>query len=202
MKHHQYARRLAAFAASLPGFRIERTTSPTYNHMGAVLSDSVLQSGLNYRTVVEPRVVHILTQHPEASTTPVFLELLERYGAKQVLQWRHDEKPRRLCDLTAFFVNHEVYTERTLRHWLSDPANCTRLREVKGVGEKTVDYMKKLVGLESVAVDRHIRRFIRDAGLPCDDYAEIQAVVERAAMLLGTTCSGLDRAMWHYATRR
>ena len=35
-----------------------------------------------------------------------------------------------------------------------------------------------------------------------DDYEEIRTVVELAATLLGTTTSGLDRAMWRYATAK
>jgi hypothetical protein len=50
------ALQLINFISSLPDFSIEVNYSFGYKHMGAVVSDAILQSGLNYRTVVQPRI--------------------------------------------------------------------------------------------------------------------------------------------------
>jgi hypothetical protein len=43
-----------------------------YGHMGATLTDAILQQGIDYTTVVEPRVNNILTTYPEAKATTQF----------------------------------------------------------------------------------------------------------------------------------
>lgn len=43
----------------------EQMLRPTYDHMGAILADSVLQAGMNYANVVKPRVDAILLSYAE-----------------------------------------------------------------------------------------------------------------------------------------
>ena len=38
-----------------------------WNHMGATLADAVLQRGIDYKAVVEPRVKNLKAAYPEAS---------------------------------------------------------------------------------------------------------------------------------------
>ena len=71
---------------------------------------------------------------------------------------------------------------------------------VRGVGPKTVDYLKTLVGLPAIAVDRHLRTFVSWAGLDLSDYDEISAVLSRAADLLEVHRGSLDHAIWSYVS--
>ena len=53
------ARQIATHAESM-GIVIHATpVRPTIDHIGAALADCILQAGLNYRTVVRPRVERI-----------------------------------------------------------------------------------------------------------------------------------------------
>src|SRR5947207_1421279 len=70
-----------------------------YDHMGATLTDTVLQAGLNYRSVVLPRVNHILTTYPYAVTTSGFWQLACEIGPGELLRWSHPEKINRLICL-------------------------------------------------------------------------------------------------------
>src|ERR1700739_2726243 len=45
-----------------------------YDHMGATISDSILQAGLTYESVVRPRIKHIRANYPEGRTTSAFLK--------------------------------------------------------------------------------------------------------------------------------
>ena len=47
-----------------------------YCHMGATITDTILQAGVKYATVVVPRVKNILEKYPEAKTTSDFYRLL------------------------------------------------------------------------------------------------------------------------------
>jgi len=194
------ARRVADFVSSLDGFMISPRKVQAYGHMGATITDSILQAGVNYRTVVEPRVRHVLQTYPEAKTSGAFLSIIERHGAGGVLNWRHPEKPRRVHELTSFFVAVNVETEETLRDWLLDAGRREELLKLKGIGPKTVDYLKRFVGISVVAVDRHVRRFIHSAGVRRAAYDEVQLVVAFAADLLKVPRCSLDHAIWSYSS--
>ena len=191
---------LANYISSIDNFHVECTQIMTYGHMGATITDTVLQSGLNYKTVVEPRVKKILRIYPSQRTTSEFLEILETKGSSQVLDWSPSEKTDRVLKLTMFFSENGVEAEDQLKNWIADSKNCKILMKIKGIGPKTIDYLKKLVGISAIAVDRHIRKFVHNAGLDAEDYDYIRSVVEFAADLLVIPRSCLDKAIWNHST--
>lgn len=186
------------FIQSLPDFEIDNNLPTTYDHMGALLTDSILQSGLNYKTVVWPRVERILVEFPDAATLTSFRDLLYRHGPYSILSWNHPEKPNRLMRLMFFLDTMDIETEIDLTLWLGNVENATALLGLPGIGPKTVDYMKRLVNLPSIPVDRHIFSFVERAGVSASNYREVQQTVEEAALLLGMHQVILDRAIWSY----
>lgn len=60
--------RLAEYIRRLADFRLERSPAGNYNHMGATITEMILQAGIDYRSVVVPRVQNILRRYPEAAT--------------------------------------------------------------------------------------------------------------------------------------
>jgi len=192
------AQKLAHFVTSLDDFEIQTRSPQTYQHMGAIITDSILQAGLNYKAVVAPRVHRLIEQYPKASTTDGFLDVIETYGLNSILNWSHPEKPQRIHKLALFFHQHHIDTEDVLKYWLQESKNWKLLLEIKGIGPKTVDYLKMLVRLQSVAVDRHIRTFIKIAGLTYTRYEDIQQVVEFAADILSLDRNSFDLSIWSY----
>jgi hypothetical protein len=195
------AARLARFISSLPDLNCEPENRTGYGHMGATLTDAILQPGLNYRTVVYPRVQSVIGQFPTAITTTAFSNVLNRCTPARVLNWSHPEKPRRLRELTDLLRHLGIETEEQLRAWVGLPSTSEILLSVKGVGPKTVDYIKLLVGLSTIAVDRHIRTFVEMAGLQIDDYEELRGVVIESAEILEIEPSTLDHSIWRYLSR-
>ncbi|NLD43004.1 MAG: hypothetical protein GX657_05860, partial [Chloroflexi bacterium] len=104
---------LAAYVRGLADFEVLHM-EPSYDHMGATLTDALLQSGLRYETVVLPRVREILA-HPEAATTSGFLCLLESSGAKTLLRWKSDAKPQCVLAVTCMLCEQGIETEDGLR---------------------------------------------------------------------------------------
>jgi hypothetical protein len=190
---------LAEFVQTLD-LHIESTPRNTYGHIGATLADSVLQAGLNYYTVVQPRVQRIRRCFPEAETTSGTCELIACIGLNDFLNWRHPVKPMRLMRVLEMLKNQGVETEFELRGWLDLELNCLALAALHGIGPKTIDYLQILVGKEAVAVDRHIRTFVAAAGLILGSYDEIKSVVSEAAGLLSISRSSLDAAIWMHVT--
>jgi hypothetical protein len=171
--------------------------------MGALLSDVILQPGLRYSTVVAPRVRLIIDRYAEAHTTTRFLEVLNVESPMAVLMWAHDEKPRRLLALTSFIAESAVETVDELAKWTAMEENCRQLIAIRGIGPKSLDYLRRLAGTDAVAVDRHMRAFAADAGVMDDRYAYVREVFERAAALLCSRRADLDHAIWTYmATQR
>lgn len=191
------ARRIADFAKELGADLEHFEIRPTYDHMGALLADSVLQAGLNYNSVVRPRILAILAHYPELSRTSDLLELIERGKTSLLLNWTHHEKVDRFEALVVFFRDASVEDVDDLKSSLLDEGFAAALRGVRGVGPKTVDYMGCLVGVDSVAVDRHVRTFARRVGVLEDDYDFLKTVFCYAADLLSVSRRQFDAWVWH-----
>lgn len=193
--------RLAAYVRSLPDFTMERSPATGYDHMGAIISEAILQAGINYRNVVVPRIEALRREHPQARTTSAFADLLLKVGAPELLAFG-GEKPERVEVLTRFFLDEQVETEADLREWLTSEANLSRLRQLPGVGPKTADYLQILAGLDTSAVDRHLALFLEEAGVAANTYQERKAVIDAAAALLGVDRAVLDYSIWRYMSDR
>lgn len=180
------------------GLQLESKRIGGYSHMGAILADAVLQAGVSYKNVVAPRVNRILSWHPHATTTSDLLDLIALNGLNVLLQWKHPEKPRRFLELAQLLYICAVETEADLRSWIHCEQHQQKLRSLRGIGPKTIDYLKSLVGISAVAVDRHIRNFARIAGVSLTNYHEIRSVIEGAADSLGIAAGDLDVAIWSY----
>ena len=109
------AGRVAAYCGGLGDFKILEELALPYNHMGATITDAVLQAGLRYETVVWPRVQHVMESYPEAVTTSGFLSVLRERGGENVVHWTHPEKLGRMNAVAELFIAEGVETEIDLR---------------------------------------------------------------------------------------
>ena len=112
-------------------------------------------------TVVRPRVLVILQAHPSRSTISSLVALIKASEVGAFLNWRHFEKISRFEALVLFLEERGVEDVQDLRLALASAEFCDAIQTVSGVGPKTVDYMACLVGIDSIAVDRHVRAFAR-----------------------------------------
>lgn len=172
------------------------------DHVGAILADAALQAGLNYRTVVKVRVDRIVQNFPEAATLSGTFNAIACIGVADFLRWRHHTKMSRFICLAELLRSEGVDDFHQLRTWLERPACRGQLRAIHGIGPKTVDYLCGLVGLDFIAVDRHIRTFASDAGVTAVDYDFLQIVVSYAADLLGISRRHFDASIWTYVSNQ
>jgi hypothetical protein len=196
-----YARQLASHAERL-GILVNATLPrPSAFHLGAVLADAVLQTGLNYRNVVRPRVERIRASYPHAARLSGVKAIIEEGLVPDFLQWRHPAKVSRFTRLVGVLSAGGVEGTDDLREWLRHKSARGELLSLHGVGPKTYDYMCCLVGIDRVAVDRHIRTFASEAGVSVRGYDELQAIVCYAADLLGLPRRDFDAWIWRQRTR-
>lgn len=196
------ARRIADHAVRTGVLGSRVAFRPVYRHMGAVLADSVLQAGLNYAKVVKPRIASILKTYPRATTMNILMGVIEQEGSPKFLQWQHREKVSRFDNLVAFMVEAEIDSTSDLGRALQDKSFRRDIRHVRGVGPKTVDYMACLVGMDCIAVDRHIRGFAELAGLEDGSYDFLREVFSFAADLLSISRRELDASIWRYQSEQ
>ncbi|WP_156914406.1 hypothetical protein [Cupriavidus sp. amp6] len=173
-----------------------------YNHIGATVADAVLQANNNYKRNVKPRVNRILAEYPEVRTTSAVLALLAVTDAMGFLDWHGRNRADRFLHVLRLFAAENVETEADLRDWLSVAVNLQNLRSINGIGPKTVDYFKILVGASTSAIDRHLRNFLRLAGLTSGNYEADQAVINAAADILGIDRAHFDHSIWQYMSKR
>jgi hypothetical protein len=187
------AETVASHIRALPGFAMVAPTR--YGHMGATLTDAALQAGVTWKNTVRPRAERV-AQYPNAKTTSGFARLLDELGADALLNW-HGRKLRTLRALVDVLLEQNVETEDQLLTWLEEPANRERLRQIKGIKNKTADYLA-----QDIAVDRHLSNFVAEAGVPTNSYSEAHQVIRDAAEFLGIESSTLDHSIWLYMSER
>jgi len=193
------ARRIADHAKDEGALCEQRAPRATCDHLGAVLADSVLQAGLNYANVVRPRVLAILRTYPTLDTISALLGLIQERRTGAFLNWRHHEKVNRFEMLVAFLRNSGIEDVQDLRVSLASEQFCDAIQTVNGVGPKTVDYMACLVGIDSIAVDRHVRTFAKKVGVENDDYYFLRKSFCCAADLLELPRREFDAWLWRRA---
>jgi hypothetical protein len=191
----QNSQKLAAYIKGLSDFRFVRAMQP-YNHMGATLTDAMFQAGVNYHHAVEPRINKIKT-FESASTISGLQSLFRRVNAEEFFNWK-GYKPRNFLNIVEFLAKQSVETEADLKRWILLPGSIEKIMDQPGIGRKTVDYLKILVGIPTVAADRHIFTFLERAGIITDNYDVAKATVIGAAMVLNVSPSVLDYSIWCY----
>ncbi|WP_233306741.1 DUF6416 domain-containing protein [Pseudonocardia terrae] len=185
---------LAAKVRQLPGFPIFPGVEPggaRYEHMGALLADAALQAAIDFDSVVKPRVEKLLANWPDAVTLDLFRARVAAEGLGEVLDWKHPEKLARALRLADLLAAEGVQTVADLRSWCLLPDSRAKLLRIKGVGEKTADYVAVLAGGQAIAVDRRIRAFV---GPGSDE--EIRALLTAVADELDLDLGVLDRVVW------
>jgi hypothetical protein len=194
------ARCIADYAVGM-GINTEaKETRPITDHLGAVLADAALQAGLNYRSVVRPRVERILHQYPDAADMVGLQKVLENRSVAEFLQWKHPDKIGRFTALRELLQSERLQTVADLRRWLLSGNSRNALLDISGVGPKTVDYLCCLVGIDCIPVDRHVKLFAKNAGIEARDYEGIRLAVSFAADLLGISRRTFDAWLWKLAS--
>ncbi len=190
------ARRIADHAKDKGALSTRNAPRSTCTHLGAVIADSILQAGLNYSTVVRPRVLAILQNFPDHHTVSSLFALVEANSTYSFLGWRHHEKVNRFEALVVFLKDYGIEDVSDLRAALASDQFCNSIQEINGIGPKTVDYMACLVGIDSIAVDRHVRTFARQVGVENEDYHFLRKSFCYAADLLALPRREFDAWLW------
>ena len=172
-----------------------------YYHMGATITDSILQAGLNYRYVVFPRVQKLICRFRDYNTTRDFIILMHAFSLGELINWRDECKLTRIRDLSYMFYENGIENENQLAIWMDESNNIIQLRKISGIGPKTVDYLRMLSGTQAIAVDRHMFRFLELKGIHNISYTEANQIYKKACVLLGISQYEIDKKIWQFMSR-
>ncbi|MCO6051520.1 hypothetical protein NGM99_17180 [Mesorhizobium sp. RP14(2022)] len=196
------ARAIANLAAAEGVFAYPAKNRRSYFHLGAVVADAVLQAGLNYSSVVRPRINRIMAEYPDADNVNVLIDIVHSGMASEFLNWKHHVKTNRFEKLVITLRDADIKNVTILRDGLHCERFCQNLLSIKGVGPKTVDYMACLIGIDSIAVDRHVRNFAKQAGIESRDYNFLKTVSCLAADLLAIRRRDFDAWIWAHQSKQ
>lgn len=177
------------------------TQRTPYYHMGATITDAILQAGLNYQHVVYPRILKLLQKHSDYKSTCDFIILMQTIPLSELINWKNEQKIQRITELTWFLFENQVENEDELSLWLYEDSNLSRLSEIKGIGPKTIDYLKMLSGRQAIPIDRHLFKFLEMAGVIVKTYEEANSLYCKAAEILNIKQYELDKKIWMYMSK-
>lgn len=196
------SQKLVSYVRSLSDFIIYESIDGKYNHIGAAVADAILQANNDYEKNVRPRILRILTNFPEHRTTNEVLKILESIKPIQFLNWNGIDRADRFHGVLTLLAKENVNNEGEFRVWLLNEANLKKLRGIYGIGPKTVDYFKILVGISTSAIDRHLLEFLHLAGLESQTYLNAQNIINEAADILSIDRAKFDHSIWQYMRKR
>lgn len=182
----------------IPPKTISYVERKPYNNMVATLSDAILQAGMNYKTVVMPRISDILYRYSNFTSTCDFIILFQTVPIEQIIKWKNKKKQNTLCNLAWLLYNEGVNSEADFRQWGRASENEEKLLALDGIGYKTVDYLKLLSGLETIPIDRHLFKFLKDSEISITTYYDASYIFKSAAKELNIEERLLDKIIWDY----
>lgn len=180
---------------------INQEVKAVYNHAGAIIVDSVLQAGLNYRTIVYPRVMKIIDKYSSFPRVDEFVEVINIFGLEEIIAFNNERKIRLINEILQILLVDKVSTVLELKNWLSLQKNTKKLLNLNGIGFKTIDYLKKLVGTDALPIDRHLINFMKNAGIYVSGYSKIQDIYVELANKLGVNLISIDTTIWQYMSK-
>lgn len=174
----------------------------TYSHMGATISDAILQAGLNYANIVLPRVRSLAVTYPDFRTTSEFIVLFQTIPLAELINWKSTTKLDRIVDLSWFLHSAKVENEEDLAIWLECEKNVQEIMSISGIGDKTVDYLKMLSGSQAIPIDRHLFKLLELSGVKTSSYNHASTVYTQVANAIGIEKYTLDRNVWGFMSSR
>ena len=200
---NQDLERLVAYVRSLwsqEELPIAKSIDGNYDHMAATAAETVLQANLRYETHVAPRIGRIIANYPEAKTTSATLRILESIPATEFLNWRGEDRAERFVDLLKLFQANRIDTDADLKKLFEQEPGVfeEKLRAQSGIGPKTVDYLKILVGYQTSAINLHLQDFLQEAGIFFSDYDAAKSLINTAADRMNIPPAIFYHSIWHY----
>jgi endonuclease III len=199
----QRSERLAKYVRELGDqFKYYVEIDGNYEHIGATIADAILQANRDYEKIVRPRVNAIRKKYAEKVTTSALYGLLNSIAVCEFMNYNGKDRADRFRAVLDLFRAESIETCDELRCWLALPGNRKKLLAIRGVGPKTADYFKILVGLPTAAPDIHLNDFLEEAEISYENYNDAKKIINNCADILQVDRAHFDHSVWQYRRRK
>jgi len=175
------------------------------------LMDATLSINRQYKKFVLPRLEYFKQRFPNINTLEKLNNLIKEKGIndfESVWNYNHPKRVEILQNLAKFFLEYKTENSikddlESMKHWAkSVDINSGKILPIDGMGFATSQYIRKMLGVDSVKPDVHIKRSIFEGiGEKMSDKKTV-LFIEKAAEKMGLTATALDHAIWkHYSLK-
>ena len=195
-----------------------RDNNPTFSQSPAVkVINSVLSLGMNYKTVVEPKLNAFAERHPDVKQVSELAIFIKGYPTpidflNQEFNYKHKNKSimkanaihavvEYLCGIIE--ASSSVPEEEMLRQWAvaADPGDYRSLN-IKGFKRDGFQWLRMLFGADTVKPDRHIKNFLFETLNREVPGMEAIELIEEAAAHSGYSARAVDAFIWKIMSQR
>ncbi|MFH1307463.1 MAG: hypothetical protein ABIH72_01270 [archaeon] len=170
-----------------------------YDNPNLILIDAVLSINRQYDSFAKPRIEKLRV---DLKNTDKLKDLHELVAKKQnyfikLWNYKHTQRAELLRKLTEFFIRYRQQNRfgsdiKAMKHWAENSGKIP----VKGIGFKTTQYIRMLLGVSTVKPDVHLHRAVEKVlGKKVSD-EEVVKIVEDSAKKLGLEATTLDHGIW------
>jgi len=181
-----------------------------YPTLVLVLADVVLSANRHYEEFVRPRVG--LLKELAIPDLATLIQLIDTLGVDTFcLYWnyRHPERVRILCDLAGRCLellsdSEEGDEVERLRVWAqySTTDDFSFFTDIPGFGFVSFQYLRILLGANTIKPDVHISNFIYQATGQRLSAPKLIDLLEAVATKMEVSASALDHAIWRYQSTK
>lgn len=184
---------------------IEKKALGNYENAVLVCLDSVLSINRKYYTFVVPRITYFQNKYPNITKLDDLCKLIETAGIdgfKECWNYNHPERVKILYDLCNRLIEAaNLYKDKneliSLKKWaIQSSVNDYNNFDVPGIGFATFQYIRMLLGANTVKTDVHIKNKISEiVGRRVNDKYAVE-LFEMACNELKLNIADVEHYIW------
>ncbi|MHA1271451.1 MAG: hypothetical protein ACTSPY_16790 [Candidatus Helarchaeota archaeon] len=186
------------------------TSKWEYDNPVIIILDAILTINRNYLVFVRPRILKFINEYGQIRKINDMLELINKFGdekfSNEVLQYNDQS---RLNLLKYVFIKFKEYCEEVkidnelegMRKWAKEfkieKLKDDRIYSIKGIGLSTIQYLRMLLGVNTMMPDRHIKSWVMEV-LKIKTISERRyiKILEKASERLNIPCREIVEYIW------
>jgi len=180
-----------------------------YTNITHICLDLVLSINRNYYNFVVPRIKSFQSNFSEIDRLSKLIQLIENLGEKKfcdIWNYAHFDRVRILYQVCTSLEKvckesseHNLNSNEILllKKWVADmDLKNNELIEIKGIGIASVQYLRILLGIDTVKPDIHIKKSIKNIyGINLSDTATIK-FIEKVSIEMELKTRMIDAFVW------
>lgn len=207
MKEYEALKKYIEFINSLNLSFDKKSEEYGYENPVILLMDATLSINRRYNNFVLPRIEYFKKAYSNTNTLEKLNNLIKEKGLRgfqNVWNYKHPKRVEILRNLTKFFLQYKNENNikddlKAMRHWAQNvDLSSKKILPVDGIGFATSQYVRKMLGVDSVKPDVHIKKSIFEGTKEKISDRKTVLFVEKAAKEMDVTATALDYAIWKY----